>query len=102
MRRADNLRSLNLLEPSGLVQACNGFALPFIINKHSETLLRTTRIYVKTFGSKDHYIVKNRVQLTSERNFAILQYLTFPPDISEVLNSLYRVDVFFAFKFPAG
>jgi len=41
VRRADNLHvpivlkygSLNLLEPSGPVQACNGIALPLVANK---------------------------------------------------------------------
>jgi len=101
VRRADNLRSLNLLEPSGPVQACNGVALPFIINKQSETLLRATRIYVTHFGSKDHYVVtKSSVDLGTQ--FCYLTIPSFSPDTSEILNSLYRVDMSFAFKFPAG
>jgi hypothetical protein len=33
-------RSLNLLEPSGPVQACNGIALPFFYDRNENTKVR--------------------------------------------------------------
>jgi hypothetical protein len=50
--------SLSLLEPSGLVQACTGIALPFtkICQKSKVYYLEITTIFAKNIAVHSHYV----------------------------------------------
>jgi hypothetical protein len=70
VRRADNLNhfqvpiflrsgSLNLLEPSGPLQACNGIALPYPHNKHLEMCAKVIlpKQCIQNFGFRPYLFV---------------------------------------------
>jgi len=64
--------SLNLLEPSGTVQACNGIALPFIRGTSLGCRLRVENVQARVFtGSlvrkKESKIRRDEAEVTDNR-----------------------------------
>jgi hypothetical protein len=55
--------SLNLLEPSGLVQACNGNAFTFNLDGSIDLILKLTVIRIWGWKTKESWLVSRQEQV---------------------------------------